>query len=582
MKFQPSKIDDSSIKENFLDYHDQILERRNHEYNHILHLLRVPFSPRYSHPILKFFFKYYKVHSTRDSLHYAISLLKTEDPTMELRAQKILYRLLSLQITNNTSPCYGIWPKYWEEMISGIFRPDLNWADFLGSYLLLVVLQFHQKLPSDLLTQIDRAIIHAARAIQQRNIDLNYTNIAVRGIYVTLVAAETYGIDDLYEYGLMRLHQIHHQTMHQGSFTEYNSPVYGIDTLESLGRLRLHVKNDQAKIWVEDLYRLAWENIAYYFHPPTQQWAGPHSRSYSTQIQPYVISLIEQSTTDRVKFDLPDIVMVESQLEIPLPCPVDLEPYFLQISEPRTQIQTIANAVPQKRLTTYMTPDFALGSVSYSDLWHQRRSLIAYWGTRKKSRYLRLRFLCDEDDFATAQFVSVQKEGNVLAGLMFATDIDRLNPYVECQTNQVLTLNDLRLRFEVTGLITGLKQSTNTSKSLTFCVDDIWIQLSMAYAQFGDMIGKWEVTQKSSKTYLDWVFLSGRQHKFNLATMRFAAMGMGISLSSHYESIPPIEKLHIGKILALRWCDLSLSFQACPGTQSVLFQTIGNESILIS
>jgi len=560
----------------FLIHHDQILKIRNHEYNPYINLLRIPFSPRYSSPILKAFFKYYKPHATRESLRYAISLLQTGDQAMILRAQKILYKVLSLQNIDPTSKYYGVWPKYWETSIIRIYQPDLNWSDFLGSYLLLVSLQHRHQLPYELINRVDAAVIVAARAIQRRNVDLNYTNIAVRGIYVVLVAGETYAIKDLFDYGLQRLHQIHSSTIQHDIFTEYNSPVYGVSTLDALGRLRLHVKDELAKVWIEDLYWLAWENIAHYFHWPTHQLAGPHSRSYKTQLGPDVLALIEKGTNGQVKFGLSEPILLASQPQIPLPCPFDLKPFFLGIDKPCTRVKTFLDGTNYRQLTTYMTPEFTLGSVNYSDLWHQRRSLLAYWGTPEQLGYLRIRFLCDGDDFAPAQFASIQSEGNVLAGIMFATDVDRHNPYVTYNAGYPLQVKDLRLQFELMGTLTELSEVTDGLTTLECCVEGIWVQLVMSYARFGAWVGQWEVTQRGSKIYLDWVFCKDRGQSINLAKLGVAAMGMGMSVSKQYKPMPPLKKVFGNGILALSWGSLLLSFQICPDRQAVLHQSVGS------
>jgi hypothetical protein len=566
------KTNDVSSK-NFLRLHNQVLKFRKQKYTPGINLLRVSFSPRYCHPALKLFFKFYKVHSTRDSLDYAISLFQTEDPAMLLRAQKILSRVVSLQDVDPASPHYGIWPKHWEESVSRIFNPDPNWADFLGSSLLLIKLKYHHHLSLALESRVDRAILHAARSIQNRNVDINYTNIAVRGTYVVLVAAEVYGISDLLQYGLKRLQQIHHSTMCQGIFTEYNSPVYQICILDALGRLRLHIKHAQARIWTNDLYRLAWQNIAQYFHLPTHQWAGPHSRSYSNLLEPYILALIERGTRGKIKFGLPEATMVATQSDIPLPCPVDLEPYFLNAAQTTTIVHNILDELPVRRLTTYMNPSFTLGSVSCSDLWHQRCSLMAYWGTPKDPGYLKLRFLCDGDDFAPAQFFSVQHEGTILAGITFATDIDKRNPYVACQANGSLSVEDLRLRFELLGVVTALNLSKGTP-FLECQVEGVWVRLMMAYARLGDLTGHWEVTYAEGKTNLDWIFCTGSRRVLNWSQISVAGMAMRVSVSTDYRSMPPIQTTLEHQRLTLSAQALRLSFQVCPDCQSTLVQTL--------
>lgn len=558
---------------------NQTLDLYHLNYNPLVHLLRVSFCPRYSNPLLKFFFKHYKVHSIRDSVIYALRLLHECDSAKNLKASKIILKILSLQNTNPQSSCYGNWPKYLEETWSGISRPDPNWAYFLGAYLLEIIFHHHQQLPVEVITEIDGAILRAAQAIKLRDVDLAYTNIAVRGIYVVLTAGEIYKIDNLYEYGLQKLQQFYQYTMQQGGFTEYNSPNYEMVTLDALGRLRLHVQSEQAQVWIKDLYQLTWENIAYHFHPPTQQWAGPHSRSYSTLLNPYILAVIEKGTSNQVRYELPKQVLLESELGISLPCPVELEPFFLQIDQPRTLLSSITHECPYRTLTTYMTSDFTLGSVSYSDFWHQRRPLLAYWGTPQKPAYLRLRFLCDGDDFAAAQFVSVQREGKVLAGLTFATDVDKRNPYIVAKMEQSLIASDLRLRFELMGTVVQLSNVEQQSTLLECCIENLWVQLVIVYSQFRENIGYWEITQEGSKLFLDWVLLSGKRQIINLKTLVAAAIGMGVSLS-HQSEVITLPRLSMNdKNVDLDWQSLFLSFMIYPNKQAVLLEHMQSRNL---
>lgn len=72
--------------------------------------------------------------------------------------------------------------------------------------------------------------------------------------------------------------------------------------------------------------------------------------------------------------------------------------------------------------TTYLSPRFSLGSANRSDFWVQRRPLLAYWGDAKHpARYLQVRFMKDDYDFASALFYSVQNSNCVLGAVNFCT-----------------------------------------------------------------------------------------------------------------------------------------------------------------
>ncbi|MBC8103761.1 MAG: hypothetical protein H7Z41_14395, partial [Cytophagales bacterium] len=195
------------------------------------------------------------VHSTRDSLSYAAALLDTGDPALVQRGQDIISRVIALQDQDPESKTYGIWSWFLEETLAEMSPPDWNWADFCGVPLLQAVLYHRATLPADLTARIDAAIHHAAASIRKRNVGPDYTNIAVMGTYVTLIAAETYDDADLKQYAMARLRRFHDYSVENGGFTEYNSPNYTITALSELGRLRLHVRDEEARRLVEAVYR---------------------------------------------------------------------------------------------------------------------------------------------------------------------------------------------------------------------------------------------------------------------------------------------------------------------------------------
>src|SRR5690606_22185098 len=120
---------------------------------------------------------------------------------------------------------------------------------------------------------VDESIAHACRSIRRRNVGPGYTNIALLGTYVTLVAAETYGDDDLKGYAIARLRRFHEHTKEKGGFSEYNSPTYTMVSLRAIAEMLRDVKDAEARKLLEELHRLAWQEIADHFHPPTRQWA---------------------------------------------------------------------------------------------------------------------------------------------------------------------------------------------------------------------------------------------------------------------------------------------------------------------
>lgn len=551
---------------------NEALAEQHSRYDPVERMIRRPFSSPGYHTTLKGG----DVHPTRDSLVYAVALLDTGDPELLKRAEDILRRVIALQDQNPESKTYGIWSWFLEEPLDKMSPPDWNWADFCGVQLLQAALDHRQRLSPELAAQVDVAIKHAARSIQRRNVGPGYTNIAIMGTYVTLVAAELYGLDDLREYALKRLRAFHAYTMQTRAFNEYNSPTYTVVALKELTRLRQHVQDAEARRLVEGIYRLAWEEIASHFHPPTQQWAGPHSRCYRTLLPADTLALIQRSTEGRVRFaaDEPRPALDEHRLLTP--CPRDLEPFFTKLDGPREVVKPFAKSDPPIIGTTWLDPKFALGSVNRGDLWNQRRALLAYWGTPEQPSYLHLRYLHDGYDFAAAQFFSVQRGGDVLAGVNFATDGGDTHGSLDRIKNAAVRARDFRLRFEFGGAAS--ETSFNAPMQLSDPVDlrfgDLQLRLAVPYAQFGATRARWETGHDEAKqlAWLDVVLYSGSEIEIRLDALEQAVVGLAVSFSTDGRTAPtPTAQVKEDRLfLTLDSLNLSLSLPVKPGKIAAL------------
>lgn len=538
---------------------NEALVSQHAAYDPVEQMLKKPFSSPGYHTTLKGG----TVHPTRDAAAYAAAILDTGDPELKKRAEGILRKIVSLQDTDPNSKTYGIWSWFYEEPLSQMAPPDWNWADFIGVQLLQVVLSHRETLPTDLVAQIDTAIGHACRAIIKRDVQPGYTNIAIMGTYVTLIAGEHYDCAEFRDYGLARLKKFHAYTLHHGAFTEYNSPTYTVVALEEIGRLRSHVQTPEAKSLVEDIYRTAWEEIATHFHAPTRQWAGPNSRSYSTLLRGNILAQIERSTEGRVKFGEKTAPSL-TEHRLPLPAPRDLEYHFVALDAPRELVKTFVQGEPPIVGATYLAPSFSLGTINRGDLWNQRRSLLAYWGTAQAPSYLHLRFLHDGYDFSAAQFFSVQREGKALSAINFATDGGDTHINLDRIKNATFKAKDLRLRFELGGAAgkTAPIAPADLSSPASLKFGDVNLHLSVPFARFGELPGRWEAGSKDGKAWLDVVLYAGEERTFNMAEIKEAALGIAVQLDGA-EFTNPQAQIRDGR-LVLDWQKLSLDIPLKP------------------
>jgi len=538
----------------------QALAPLDARYDSTVHMLREPFhSPGY-HTTLKGG----EVHSTRSSLTYAVALLDTGEEPLRQRAEDILAAVIALQDSDPESRTYGIWPWFLEEPLAKMSPPDWNWADFCGVQLLQVALDHRERLSPEMRSKVDAAIRHAARSIQRRNVGPGYTNIAIMGSYVTLVAAELYDWPELRDYAVSRWRKFCDYTRQLGGFSEYNSPTYTVVALQELGRMRLHVRDVEMRRLTEEVYRVAWEEIARHFHAPTRQWAGPHSRSYSTLLRPDVLALISRATDGRVP--APNLEPTITEHRVPVPCPRDLEPRFTTLAEPREQVQTFVKSDWPVIGTTYLDPSFTLGSVNRGDFWNQRRAVLAYWGSASEPSYLHVRFLRDDYDFAAAQCFSAQRQGDVLAAVVFATDGGNTHVSLDRLTNGVVRARDLRLRFELGGAGGKTVPTAPTRLGAVAVVQsgDITLQLAVPYAAFGSMKPRWQAGGKNGVAWLDLVLHSDTEREFRLAEFDEAVLALAVRISHGRSPTPTVSAEVKSNRLALAWDGLRLSVPVCP------------------
>jgi hypothetical protein len=471
------------------------------------------------------------VHPTRASLNYAAALLDTGEGWRVERANQILRVVIGLQDTDTFSKTHGLWPWSLEEPLAKMSPPDFDSADFCAMPLLMCWMLNRERIDRNLLEPLRIAIVHAAQSIQRRDVSLSQTSIAVLGTAVTLLAAQELKLPELRAYAKDRLRRLHAHIVRQGSFAEYNSPTDTVVVLQELSRLLWLLKDSRDQAIVAALHDRAWKHVADHFHPPTAQWAGPHSRSYETDLRkrPATLAFLQSASGSRLKFVLPEPLPLSLEAyRIPIECPRKFLRPLAQLDKPRETVETFAqrdatnpgstNAIVG---TTWLHPHFTLGTVNRGDFWTQRRPFIAYWGTPTAKRFLRLRCLKDGTDFASALMFSAQHQGAALVAVTLCTNHGDAHPSLDPTKDGVVKLKELRLRFELGGDLAGCTVRTiGTDKKAVVIQDQLTRFLIRPLAgSFGGADVRWEFPELGLAKSVDVILHSSEEKPLDLAKL---------------------------------------------------------------
>lgn len=193
----------------------------------------------------------------RDTVWYAIALLHSEDPAQTKLGISLLEEIQSEDGTHTPATMLAI--------LHSI--PD----------------KLSEKAKVNLLENIARELLHAAE-VEWHDGNVNHP----LGAWCTLICGgEMSGQMWAVELGVRRLRMFrrtigdrHHTQRRQAEMSEYNSLTYTALDLWFLAIIAEYAEHTRARTVARFLEERLWIDAAMHYHAPSQQFAGPHSRSY--------------------------------------------------------------------------------------------------------------------------------------------------------------------------------------------------------------------------------------------------------------------------------------------------------------
>ena len=457
-------------------------------------------------------------HPVRTSFWYALALLDSEEKQYEQRAIDVLEKAIQAQDTLSTSPYCGIWPYYVEEPLDTKKSPvDGNWAEFNSVYLLDVFMYHKDKLPKNLLQKLEFALTLAAKRVQKRNCGSSYTNIAIMGTYVTYMTSHLFNLTEMQDFSRKKLKELYEYTMRKGGFTEYNSPEYTLIAMNELARMQRNIIQPDDRKMIDKMYDMCWDVTARHYHKPTRQWAGPHSRSYRTIVDEGYYGLLKKASDGKLDFGYSiDEWQWEWDVKIKNHIPEQYMKYYLSPEYPRTEVDVFENEDPKVIGTTYLTERYALGSVTRSSFWNQRRPIVMYWGEVGNTRYLQVRFLRNDYDFCNAAIYTEQDKNNILAAVNLNTNGGYKHPHDRVKDGK-FPANDLRIRFEFGRCSTcEVHLPKDISSDFEVHADGMKFKIKMLYSKLGNQRFRWEKGNDDKASWVDFVIYHGEEKEFDM------------------------------------------------------------------
>ncbi len=235
------------------------------------------------------------VHLVRESAFYAVGLLERDRSGDRERAARAIGAVLAQQIDRPGSVVHGTWRRAPVEPLPGQ-KPrewidyDPNWREFVGTALALAL--FHEeKLPGELVSDVDAALRKAVEGALARDVAPDYTNIALLCAFLLDWTGERFAEDAWRERGRRLGDAVADAYDAVGAFPEHNSPTYyGVD-LYGAALWRERAPSARLRARGAALEEALWRDLARFYHAGLRNLCGPYTRAYGMDMTRYVAGL---------------------------------------------------------------------------------------------------------------------------------------------------------------------------------------------------------------------------------------------------------------------------------------------------
>jgi hypothetical protein len=234
-------------------------------------------------------------YMVRETSNYALGLLMRDGKGDRERAAQGLIAVLGQQFLDKKNPWYGTFRRTPEEPDpSGEHTVmwanyDPNWRVFVGTTFEMILIEYPERIPSDLALKMYQSIdIAIAGEMKQGRLKPNYSNIALMYGALWDFAANHDNNTNWKEKASAWIREVARLYHRYNAFEEYNSPTYyGVD-LFGLALWRSYGSTAEIREAGANIEAHLWNDIAEFYHPGLRNLAGPYDRSYGMDMETYV------------------------------------------------------------------------------------------------------------------------------------------------------------------------------------------------------------------------------------------------------------------------------------------------------
>ncbi len=307
------------------------------------------------------------LHTTYDSLLFALALLERGEEEDVERAVSIIRQVLSDQNTVECSHRFGNFRRIHEHPAIYLLA-----VCFCTSHLTEILLRQGDRLPIDVNREVHRSIAMALVETAALDIPWQYTNATLHAMTNLILGGELLGPEYRHfaELGYQKFHQWVEKSNGNGIPYEYNSPTYCAVDIDVLARLATYCSSSQVATMARIMEERIWIHLAMRYHPGTRKLAGPYSRAYPSVcgLPMGVYPLFYEATGDEsILRSSPHIKRGPAGPAQPRYRGVEQRtPDYLRrliVDKPLPYyVQESVDRGAGNDITTYVTPEYALGT----------------------------------------------------------------------------------------------------------------------------------------------------------------------------------------------------------------------------